>query len=199
MKIGLELEGFYLVDNSVAVVPANSLPHDDCGWLVEYRGEPHDSAYQAVGSLIAERERVNRLIPAGASVSFEPHMTVPRAIKLAARRRFTKGTIKFQNLYGKQPSSLDHAGIHVSFTNPQTISSTDRHGNNHKTTVNQLFDFVQIFRELDRLYATEIKAARRVPGFYEIKDDLRIEYRSLPNNIDLWELAARLDKLVREV
>jgi hypothetical protein len=162
--------------------------------LVEYRGDPFTDPFDAVGSLVADKERVNRRLPVGSEVSFVNHMTIPRPIKLAARRLHTKGLIKFQNLYGKAPSSLDHAGIHISFTSERTIDWND---NCHRrsTTVNQLWDFARVFRELDKIYASEIKAARRVPGFYEIKDDLRIEYRSLPNNIDLWKLAENLVSL----
>lgn len=193
MKIGLELEGFFCKDGKPAVVPV-SVPHDDCGWLVEYRGAPHCDPFDAVASLMADRERVKPLIPKDAEVVFENHMKVDRDVKLAARRTFEKGLLKFQNLYGRRPSSLDHAGIHVSFTKPREVTYTDG-GREKKVVVNQLWDYVQLFKALDKLYAAEIKVAKRVPGFYEIKDDLRIEYRSLPNTIDLWELATNLKAL----
>lgn len=194
MKIGFELEKFYLVNKSVAVVP-QSIPHDDCGWLVEYRGQPFYDPYEAVGSLVAEMERVKTLLPEGASTSDAPYMNVPRAVKLSARRLYTKGVLKFRNLYGKNPSHRDHAGLHISFTSPLSI----RNKEDRTVVVNQLWDFSQAFRTLDTIYAKEIKTAKRVPGFYEIKPDLRIEYRSLPANVDLWELAANLKKILASV
>lgn len=43
------------------------------------------------------------------------------------------------------------------------------------------FDFVEIIRNLDSEFKDEITTANRQPGFYSVKDDIRVEYRSLPN------------------
>ena len=55
-----------------------------------------------------------------------------------------------------------------------------------------MFDFVQIIRKLDEAFKGEIKAAKRLPGFYEIKPDRRVEYRSLPNDVDLGKIIKTL-------
>lgn len=58
-----------------------------------------------------------------------------------------------------------------------------------------LFDYVSIIRRLDIAFAKEIVNTKRVKGVYAIKEGLlgdRIEYRSLPNTIDLNELLSSL-------
>jgi hypothetical protein len=50
-----------------------------------------------------------------------------------------------------------------------------------------IFDYPSVIRELDVVYLENIKSTGRVPGVYAIKSGelgKRIEYRSLPNNID---------------
>jgi len=56
-----------------------------------------------------------------------------------------------------------------------------------------LFDYVSLINKLDEAFKQEIIESGRVKGVYAIKDGElgdRIEYRSLPNNIDL-------DKLIK--
>lgn len=60
-----------------------------------------------------------------------------------------------------------------------------------KQKYSQVFDFISVIRSLDTLFSKEIKDTKRVPGVYAIKDGQygkRIEYRSLPANIDLDKL-----------
>jgi hypothetical protein len=45
-------------------------------------------------------------------------------------------------------------------------------------------------------FAKEIAGARRRPGFYEIKSDGRIEYRSLPNTINKHKLISVLKEAI---
>ena len=186
MQFGIELEHFYLVEGQVAKVPP-TIPHDDCGWLVEYRGLPYDSPFEAVGSVLAAKKRIK--LPEGAELGTENFMRVPRSVKLACRREYVKGIINYQNLYDRAPSRLDHAGVHVSFTSPYI-----RRLKSGEIRINQMWDFSTLFRALDKEFRDEIRAARRVPGFYELKYDGRIEYRSLPQSVDLWKVAEFLSK-----
>ena len=84
------------------------------------------------------------------------------------------------------------AGIHLSVTDEQTetVMSYDRDGGQNNKTVshNVLWDFSSLFRLLDKMFVNEIKDSKRNPGFYELKYDGRIEYRSLPTNIDYGKL-----------
>ncbi len=74
------------------------------------------------------------------------------------------------------------AGLHVSVTNPRTISYHDKKGE-HSVTYYQNFDYAKIFNNISTEFAQEIKDSNRVEGFYEIKNDGRVEYRSLPASL----------------
>jgi hypothetical protein len=50
------------------------------------------------------------------------------------------------------------------------------------------FDWMRWFLLFDKAFKEEIKNSYRNPGFYELKSDGRIEYRSLPNNINMDKL-----------
>lgn len=188
LKFGFELEAFCTDANGEVCLVPPGIPKDGCGWLVEYRSYPFTSAHQAVGSLLGEQMRwatflANKHPEVG--VQLIPRMRVPRAVKLAARRAYAKGPIRHKNIYGLSPITGDTAGLHVSVTSPRTVRVED----GGEVVVNALFDFVQFFKHLDSIFKDDIKKAGRKPGEYEIKPDLRIEYRSLPNTVDLWKLA----------
>lgn len=198
-KIGLEKEFFLVHDGRPMLIP-DGMPKDDCNLLVEARGNPYNDVVEAVYSLMADIERVELLnrkfAPIGscARLTDAPFMPIDRSLALKALRQSGKGPIRYQNLYGYEdhfnPRNTMTAGIHISFTYPHVYSTKEGLNN----SVNQLFDFPQLFRYLDNMFAVEIKAARRRPGFYEIKNDNRVEYRSLPANVDLKKLIEVLCK-----
>ena len=197
------------------------LSADDCGMLVEARGKPFESPCEAVFSLMAdvhrlEMEVVNlnpRLPQVGQKIAGKdpifvaplkldetPIMKVARSMRLVAQRVFTKPTTKYRNLYGyadhRQSLAEQTAGIHVSFTCPVEATLHDKM-NGYKRTFNLNFDWAQIFIALDHAFEGEIAAARRRPGFYEMKHDGRVEYRSLPSNVDLNKLIQVLSEIVK--
>jgi hypothetical protein len=196
MRFGFEYEEFITErDESPAhpkvVLVPDGFPKDDCGWLIEYRGNPHEDAFQAVGSLKAEmtrvRDRFNEEHPDLRLMgSRMPFTRVPRTLKLLSRRTNTKGLLQYQNLYGRKPTTYDTAGLHISITKEECYYNKDG-GREH--VYNVPWDYAQFVRFMDKKYAKEIKEAKRVPGFYELKYDGRFEYRSLPITINLWELA----------
>jgi hypothetical protein len=198
MKVGLEKE-FFLVDDKgqpVDLTELRSLPCDECGWLVEARGLPfRNDIIEAVFSLKASIYRIEQELLlinarqksaglAELTLTDNPVMKVSRDIRLKCARKFTKSLIKYQNFYGYQ--SHRHAlteataGIHISLT-----SEVEVYHGNEKHIYNRNFDWPQIFVKLDKAFAEEIKAAKRRPGFYELKPDGRVEYRSLPANANL--------------
>lgn len=189
MKFGIEKEAFVYNEAGEPCLVPPGIPQDDCGWLAEYRGLPCHTMREAVGSVLAEEQRVRellqvkRLTPSG-----NDWLKLPRKLKLEARRHHTKGLLRYENLYDIAPTTKDTAGVHLSFTNPTT-----HHHEKERYTYNLLWDFVKLFKALDQRYKSQIKQAQRKPGFYEIKSDQRIEYRSLPASIDLWEVAAFID------
>jgi hypothetical protein len=159
--------------------------YDESGLLVECRGKPFNNIVEAVFSLKADIWKVEKLAASNnLSLSDNPVMIVSRKTKLQVQRNFVKGLSKYQNLYNYEShrnNLREHtAGIHISFTNPQTIYSKE--GN---LSYNGLFDYIHLFKYLDHHFSREIRESKRNPGFYEIKTDGRIEYRSLPANVNL--------------
>ena len=191
MKYGLEHE-FFVRDNKTneLIGPlAGQFTPDECGFLAEARGRPCDTIREAVFSLRADTYRlIKEAEKGGVTLIEEPLMEVPRPLILACRKKFGKGTLSYENLYGHQEhhaKGRKTAGIHISFTSEKEIYHRYHDGREYRSTINGIFDFVQIFRKLDKAFAEEIKKAKRRPGFYELKSDGRIEYRSLPNNVNL--------------
>ena len=199
MRIGLEKELWLLGTDGKPLIIPPSIPHDDCGLLVEARGKACGDVTEAVYSLMADEARIRQQVAIQADLPNNPlrHVTlddspiqrIDRRTEIEVQRNYAKGTIRWQNIYGiRLPSNRRGtmtAAIHVSFTYPMT---TEPNG----VTVNKMFDFVTLFRGLDIVFADEIRAAGRKPGFYEIKDDGRIEYRSLPANVSCETLIKKL-------
>ena len=210
MKYGLECEffvakkdvnPFYFVGGLDA-----SLTPDECGFLAEARGQPHPSIREAVFSLMADIFRLEQAADKlGLQLVQLPNANVPDTEILKSRRQFSKGTLQFQNLYGHEGHRQKRkktAGIHVSFTCPLTfyydiIDGPNPDEHREKTTktftYQPVWDFVQLFRAMDKAFATEIREAQRNPGFYEIKTDGRVEYRSLPNTADLKKIISVIE------
>jgi hypothetical protein len=192
------------------LVPSG-LPYDECGWLVEVRSEPHTDIRKAIALLNAELELVQQQAKAkGIRLIRKPLYEIPRDLKVQAARLHTKGLIRYQNIYGYEthrcPTRLQTASLHISFTNERekTFRKTDWSIDGkfiRKTETTETFryqgfiDHAKIFVGLDTAFAKEIRAAQRNPGFYERKDDGRIEYRSLPNDVDLEKVRTVLEKL----
>lgn len=194
LKIGLEKEAFLLKDGVPVVVP-NELPKDDCGLLVEARGQAFTDPTQAIFSLKgAFHDIETKAAKLGFTVDESPIKEIDRDIVRKASRTHTKGLIQFRNLYGfkdhKHTTKEFPSGIHISFTKERHYSTKD----GYQGIINEMFDFPSLFRYLDKTFKEEIKAAKRNPGFYEIKPDGRIEYRSLPSNIDLNKVLDTLKK-----
>lgn len=187
MKIGLEKEFFVLRENKPIVVPPQ-LSADESGVLAEARGNAFSNVTEAIFSLQASAYDLSkRAEKMKVSLVDHPLMVIPRSVRLEANRIYAKGLTRHENLYGHKSHrnliSEQTAGVHVSFTKTREEKIADR-----TFRSNEIFDFPQIFRKLDEAFAVEIKQAKRRPGFYELKPDGRIEYRSLPANVDMDKL-----------
>lgn len=186
MLMGLEKEMFLKnKDGEIVLVPTD-IPADGCGYLAEARGLPFNNIEEAVYSLkAAEHKIVSQAKKLDLTIDDSPVLKVSKELRLKARRLYEKGVLKYENLYNfkdhRHSSNEAPSGVHISFTNPTHIYSDGKQFG----SVNKLFDFVQLFKYLDKAFASEIKASKRNPGFYEIKSDGRVEYRSLPSNVDL--------------
>ena len=209
LKFGFELEMFCLNEASEPILVPAGLPYDECGWLVEVRSEPHTDILKAVHLFKAEIERIQvQGKEKAVTLVCVPLMKIPRELKVQAARLHTKGLLKFQNIYGhethKARSDFGTASIHVSFTNEAKYNYTCgssckkcKHVDTRSFTYQGFIDHAKYISALDRAFKDEICKAKRNPGFYEIKPDGRIEYRSLPNDIDLNKLTAVLQEITK--
>lgn len=201
IKLGFELEAFVFNQNQEAILVPNDLPYDECGWLAEVRSEPNADVVRAVYLLRAETTKVlkdaQRL---GVVLDFSPLYPISRELKVQAARRFGKGRLAYRNLYGHEThrcsSKFATASLHVSFTNQQEFHYTDQDRQHRIHKHNGFVDHAKYVSYLDRAFKEEIKVAKRNPGFYEVKSDGRIEYRSLPNNVDLDKLTTVLVEML---
>lgn len=201
MKLGFELEEFVTLDGNPVLVPA-SMPKDECGWLVETRSEPHTNVTMALMLLMGELELTARQAKKlGVTLVRVPLMEISRDLKVQAARVNAKGLLSYRNIYGfethRAPSKLATASLHVSFTNEQSFAYTNKDGREITRTYPGFVDHAKLIVGLDKAFATEIKAAKRNPGFYEVKSDGRIEYRSLPNTVEFAKLDEVLSALLK--
>jgi hypothetical protein len=214
LKVGLEQEFFCVSSGENNTEIPNLVPkaipyYDDCGWLFEARGNPSRDIIDAIFSLKAAVYRLDASIAAyNRNKSADnpelkkgslPFMTIERDLKVAAARKFSKGLIRYRNLYGHEHHRTRNneftAGIHISFTNPTEVRNEDK----RTVTVNGMFDFNRLFSIFDKEFSTEIREAKRNPGFYEIKGDGRIEYRSLPNTVNLEKVISVVNEAILQL
>lgn len=199
LKMGLEKEFFLKNRAGEFVICPEHIPMDGCGYLAEARGLPFSNITEAVYSLQADVHRIKEQTDEAKLVLDDsPIGKVDKRVRMQARRLHVKEPIKFQNLYKyedhRHGATETPAGVHVSFTAPKTEYAGDK-----KVTINGLFDYVRLFKGMDAAFAEEIKKSKRNPGFYEIKTDGRIEYRSLPANVNLNKVIDVVSKLIREL
>lgn len=207
LKFGFEKEFFiFNEDNNLVTVPDFLRSYaDDSGLLVEARGEPSTNITQAVFNLKAKVFDLEHLTRTkNFCLSDFPIQKVSRELRIQARRQFSKGTIEYQNFYGFQHHrnnrSEHYAGLHFSITNESEFSYTTRGSDGvesrAKFTYNKNFDWPRIFIALDNIYKSTIRATKRNPGFYELKSNGRVEYRSLPSDVNLENLIYNLREIL---
>lgn len=216
MKYGLEKE-FFLKKGTKFILVPNDLPKDECGWLLELRTTPSSNINDCIDELMVMEYRTRREVESrGYTLVESPVETLPQDLVRKAMAAGDKGVAKYKNYLGYEYHNIKQgertASVHISFTNPLIIQVprektelwTRQDGKVELKTiaqepgivvVNQMFDYMPYFLALDKEFQEEIKSSSRVPGMYEIKFDGRIEYRSLPNNIDLYKLGKTIKKL----
>jgi len=188
IKIGLELEEFCVSNetNEIVLVPERSnIPLDGCGWLIEYRSQPCNDITEAVHSLFADKYRNKKKLEAfGVRGLLEPIAIPSKKVREGARRRFRKEVQGFNNIYKytshRNTAREATAAVHISVTYNRDFIG--------QRPINGMFDYAHFIKYMDSQFKDEIKSTKRNPGFYQVKDFGRFEYRSLPNNISLSKL-----------
>ena len=177
-KFGFELEGFYIKDGVVDLPPRN-YPTDGFPGLCEVRtsgGKPLDEAYFELLRLYAKTPF---------SVQQHEHVFTPAQKRAIRARLNSKDAVEISNIYGKEPRALGNrtlASLQINISYMLSSEYRDDRGVLHPAQYG-LFDFRPIIERLDKEFAEEIKTSGRQPGFYAVKDSVRVEYRSLPNTV----------------
>lgn len=116
--------------------------------------------------------------------------------------RWEKDQVSVQNIYGKTPRRLGNrtlASLQINVSNRLAKKYTDSKGNVFPDRYGAI-DVIPIVRGLDKEFSDEIKNSNRQPGMYAVKDDIRLEYRSLPNSVFLLtEFPERLYKVFKDL
>lgn len=198
-KFGFELEGFFETPEGQLQLPPVNYPTDGFPGLCEVRTVGGLDLEDAYFMLLNQF----RMYPFNASA---PIGKFPPDLKRRIRaRQNVKDSVIVSNIYGKEPKELGDktiASFQINISNQVSPKTTRVEGTSIHTTEARygLFDYVPIIRALDKEFAAEIADAKRQPGFYALKDDKRIEYRSLPNSVfktDLNEISVLLKRIRR--
>jgi hypothetical protein len=206
LKIGLEVEFFGAINGLIVNVAKHGIPHDEYPLLAEARGLANTDVYQAVASVRGEIEKiVESMKLAGITPLFENWIKKDKhtdALHDEILRSGIHKHIGYRNLTQKTVSRKNKsylaAGLHVSLTKGNSFHYTNENKVSSSHNYNELFDFPLIFNKISEEFKNEMAESERVPGFYEVKSDGRVEYRSLPANIIFNQLfAARLNKCIK--
>lgn len=206
MKYGFEREWFVRKGNVFTTVPSG-VAADECGYLAEARGKESSDVIEAAYLLLAQEQKLMRELQAAGLILDWSIATVklPKDFMRDVNRRFGKNPYPAErgNIYGKDFSvhdSWQRAGLHVHFSDAQAeevgvidCAKCHRRERIMKDIPRQL-NMPKLIRALDVKFAVEIKQAKRVPGFYEMKP-WGFEYRSLPNTVDVVLVAEFLKSL----
>jgi len=203
-EIGFEKEYFLVRKNGKLEDPReHGFPVDDSGYLVEARGKPSSDYYQAVFNLLLEEKKLKDFArKIGLKLVAKPN----RKFSLKQALKFFQGfkPKDRNNIYGKElPEDFFRktAGLHVHFSEkePQLfeyeILENSKPVTKHfKYFQYQQLDIPNLVRQLDKAFRKEIKRAKRIEGEYRIKKH-GFEYRSLPNDVNIWKVLRVINKI----
>ena len=199
-KFGFELEGFYRTVGEIQLPPPQ-YPVDGFPGLCEVRSSGGKSLEEAYFELLNEFRKYP-FDKDTVSTVFAPD----QKRKIRGRQNI-KNAVDIQNIYGKEPKELGSktlASFQICISN-QLSGPSERVADNRlirESARYGIFDFVPVIRSLDKEFALEIKEANRQPGFYALKDNTRIEYRSLPNSLfetDLNKITTLLGRIQKAI
>jgi hypothetical protein len=198
ITFGLEIEVFLKQKDELILVPPG-YPKDSEGFQLEIRGEPFSDPWDAVSNAEGKLKKLQtQLERRGITICNDPVVKVDKSLRIKARRENEKGCLRYKNLYGylqhRVGPNVATAGIHISITDGR-----EKQVEGKSIHYNHMLDFPSWIKFLDKEFQEEIKGSQRYPGFYEIKSDGRVEYRSLPCNVDLLKLAETLAQSIKHL
>jgi hypothetical protein len=194
---GFEVEGF-LKTTSQVVTPASTgkiYPVDGFPGLVELRTHGyHYTPAAAWGAILTAAAELPGGYPVADFGLHQHKFTADDMAYMRKHARFDKRQLEVLNLYGKKPRRLGNTTIASFQINVSNLLAAEKKEITdgkliHTSARYGLLDVAGIVRRLDVAFADEIKRSGRQPGMYAIKDDVRLEYRSLPNFVFPWDVA----------
>lgn len=202
IKFGFELEMFCGTDeteNGVRI-PSLDMPTDGFPGLVEFR-TIGGMSLEAAWSKIAEQAVIYRFSDADLRLT-QARFTTDQISAMRKQGRFRKPIVHVRNVYGKKQKDLKGltlASFQINMSHQLSAECKDDKGVFHPARYG-LLPCEPIVRELDKEFQVYIKSAKRQPGMYAIKDNIRLEYRSLPNSVFSFNPteAYRLTKRIKE-
>ena len=218
MKYGIELE-FFVTDRMGTLIPAYKFTNNTDGNPVigELRTGIHDNILDCVFELkklihleTSKLENKNCLIDFSTvkKVNDDFLRDLRKSSEAVNKKEITvlhELSIYPNGTVGKMlPKDTLKASLQINFSENKNFTFTeyekvtveDKYKYEHKTSKKSyasLFDYVTVIHKLDNAFKKEIVDSKRVKGVYAIKEGNlgdRLEYRSLPNNVDL-------DKLIK--
>lgn len=182
-------------DGSFVFFPPGLASYSDrCGYLVEARGEHHRDAMSAWFLLLAAQAKLADAANADGFVLHNVNtFDVPREHMRLCLRKYGKDTAKSYFMGGHvYRTNAPRAGLHIHFGFEEQIAWTDDKGSSRTRTYTPMVNFPRIIHLLDKEFMPIIKAAKRMPGEYELKS-YGFEYRSLPTDVGFNEIKKALD------
>lgn len=191
---GFELEGFYEKHSGEISTPPIEYPTDGFPGLVEIKSSGGKDLVPAYFELLSEYVKYKNV-----SYKICEHTFSGKEQNILRQRMNYKDRVNIQNIYGKSPRLKGNKTL-ASFQ----INISSGYYNKDGIFYSRLFDPVRIVKNLDEEFSKEIKNSKRQSGFYAIKDNCRLEYRSLPNFVfedylpAVPDLLSRIEKCVEE-
>jgi hypothetical protein len=194
-QYGFELEGFFTdKEDESKIIPTPKGFRTDFldGFpgLCELRTKGGDTLEGAAAQMYAAELRMNHDY-----VNFFKHEHKFSGEDMSYLRKnfpFEKEQLEVLNVYGKKPRALNGrtlASLQINISNllyAETSETLVLHGGEKRCITRPatygMLDVAGIVRRLDKAFAVDIEISNRQPGMYAIKDNHRLEYRSLPNS-----------------
>lgn len=191
LKFGLEVERFVSRDGNTAIPPPHHghIPVDGFAAMVEFRSRPSNDLYDCWGQIEAQRrelsdrfalvdlQTVNAWKFSASDIAF-----IRRNPYAPAKDRVTE----VRNLYGKKPrlspNGVALASVQLNISNELSAAYTNDQGKKIPATYG-LLDIPAIVAALDEEFENAIFESKRQAGMYAVKDNVRLEYRSLPTSV----------------
>lgn len=184
---GLELETFLMNEKDEIIVPDPKIhPTDSFIGLLEFRSKPNSNIFTCFGEIESQIQEFIYKHKYSCPCLISNHTFTPTQKQLIRKRTeiHNKSYLDAQNIYNLKPKTLNNktiASLQINISNE--ISPQYTHKEILIPAVYGLLNINKIISSLDTRFKDDIKTAGRQPGWYAIKDQIRLEYRSLPNDI----------------